>query len=142
MKVSKLVFGAGVLASLMAASSAALARDVAGQYENRSESEFSYTLNLQKGGKAVYQEPDPENEKVIVLRGTWKQNGDQVVVDFGTKGQYRYAVQEKLSWAAFGCKGATFGLASQATARAPHPDAAYDVWLKTDLRRADSCKPL
>lgn len=140
--VAKWVCGAGVLASLMAVSSTALARELAGLYENRSESSFSYSLNLQKDGKAIYREPDPEEGKVIVLRGAWKQDGNQVVVDFGAKGKYRYEVLDKLSWAAFGCKGASFGLANQATTRAARPDSAHDVWLKTDLRRADSCAPL
>lgn len=140
--VSKWVCGAGLLASLLAVSSSALARDVVGRYENRSESAFSYALNLQKGGKAVYEEPDPEEGKVLVLRGRWTQDGNQVVVDFGPKGKYRYEVQDKLSWASFGCKGESFGLANRATARASKPDAAHDLWLKSDLRNADACKRL
>ena len=137
--VAKWICGAGVLASLMAVSSTALARELAGLYENRTESSFSYSLNLQKDGKAIYREPDPEEGKVIVLRGSWTQDGNQVVVDFGAKGKYRYEVQEKLSWSGFGCKGASFGLANQGTTRVPRPDSAHDVWLKTDLRRADTC---
>jgi hypothetical protein len=139
--VAKWMCGAGALAVLMATSTAALARDVVGRYENRSESAFSYSRNLQKDGKAVYEEPDPESGKNLVLRGRWSQEGNQVMVDFGAKGKYRYEVQDKLSWAAFGCKGATFGLANRATARAAKPDAAHDLWLKADLRNADACTP-
>ena len=140
--VSKWVCSAGVLASFLVASSGALARDVVGHYENRSESSFSYALNLQKDGKAVYQEPDTEGGKDLILRGRWSQDGNQVLVDFGAKGKYRYEVQDKLSWASFGCRGDSFGLANRATARATKPDGAYDLWLKTDLRKADACKRL
>lgn len=137
----KWIGGAGILAMALC-SLPAMARDLVGVYENRSESAFSYTLQLQKDGKAVYREPDPDTGKVFALRGTWSIDGTALVADFGAKGKYRYAISEELTWASFGCKGASFGLANKGTPRSAQPSLAHDLWIKSDLRKADACQPI
>ena len=115
--------------------------DLIGIYENRSESEFIFTLQIEKNGSAIYEEPDLETGRSIKLRGNWKKDGDDLVLNFGKKGSYRYSVKQRLSWAAFGCKGESFGLENKSTPRSKKRDSSHDVWRKVDMKKADTCQP-
>lgn len=116
--------------------------DIVGEYANRSESEFVFTLSLQKGGSVKYVEPDMEGGKPFVMTGKWILKDNNLTVTFPKDGKFVFVVKSALTWASFGCKGESFGLASQVTPKRANGDASYHVWRAKDLKRADSCQQL
>lgn len=117
------------------------AGDLIGSYENRSESEFIFYLQLNKNGSVIYEEPDLEGGKSLKLRGRWKQKGDDLIMDFGKNGIYRYTIKPSLSWGDFGCKGASFGLENRSSPKLKRPDSSHNVWRRADMKAADKCQP-
>lgn len=111
-------------------------------YENRSESNFIFSLQLEKNGSATYEEPILAGNKSIKLRGQWKKNGNDLLINFGKSGIYRYVVQPQLSWADFGCKGGSFGLQNRSTPKSKSRSVVHDVWRKSDLKKTDACQPI
>ena len=117
-------------------------KDVIGTYENRSESSFIFSLQINKDGSALYQEPDPEGKKTIKLRGKWRATGNNLEINFGKAGRYSYSIQPSLSWADFGCRGSSFGLKNLSTPQDQKGSINHNVWRKSDMKKADACRPL
>ena len=114
-------------------------KDIVGTYENRSESSFIFSLQINKDGSALYQELDPEIQKTIKLRGKWKMTGNNLEINFGKAGRYSYSIQPSLSWSDFGCKGGSFGLKNLSTPKAKAGSIVHNVWRKSDMKKAEIC---
>lgn len=129
--------------TFLGASHAATEAGVVGSYRTNNETEFNFDLTISKDGKAVYSEFDPMgDEKPFIHRGKWVLEGSTLTLDFAKKGRYVYAVTDQLTWANFGCKGASFGLAIKSTPKAKSSDSNYFVFRKSDLQKVDRCNRL
>ena len=138
----KLVLAVSIICCSQMSAHAATMAEIAGVYQNRSESEFIYDLTLKTDGTAVWQDPNHQGGKPLILKGNWKLSDSAVELIVSYKGKperYVYQVNPKLSWSAFGCKGETFGLANRGTAKRKSGDGAYDVWRKADIKNSDKC---
>lgn len=135
-----ILISAVLVQMLASVAHAANEADVAGLYENQSESSFVFTLKLEKAGRAIYTEPDLEGGKAYVRNGKWALAGDSVTIDLGKDGRYVYAVRENLAWASFGCKGGSFGLEVQAIPKVgATKDFRYHVWRAVDRKKIERC---
>jgi len=65
-----ILIAAVLVQMLTGAAHAANEAEVAGLYENQSESSFVFTLKLEKAGRAIYTEPDSEGGKSFVRTGS------------------------------------------------------------------------
>ena len=110
---------------------------VVGAYENHSESSFIQQLTLAKDGVATYREPDMESGKAFVAKGKWSQSTDTVEVDLGKHGKHVYTVTPNLSWAEFGCKGGSFGLAVKSQ---PKNFKGDNLFRKESAKKRASCQ--
>lgn len=117
---------------------------ITGLYENRSESDFIFTLQLNKDSSVVYEEFDSEGGKPLKLRGRWKKNGNQLELNFGKNGVYKYSIETNLAWSDFGCKGGSFGFKNISVPKSQGAgnSIVHNVWRKSDLRTADKCQAL
>jgi hypothetical protein len=114
------LIAAVLLQVLVGAVHAATEADVIGLYENQSESSFVFTLKLEKTGRAIYTEPDPEGGKSFVRTGKWALTGDSVTIDLG--------------------KGGSFGLEVQAIPKVgATKDSRYHVWRAVDRKKIERC---
>lgn len=118
--------------------------EITGTYSNRSESSFIFTLQLNKDNSAVYEEIDPEGGKPLKFRGRWKKTANQLELNFGKNGVYRYSIEANLSWSDFGCKGGSFGFKNISVPKSQGTGSSivHNVWRKSDLRTADKCQAL
>lgn len=136
-KINCLTAFTGMALSTTAALAQSPAIGVVGSYENHSESSFIQELTLAKDGVATYREPDPMSGKAFVKKGKWIQSAETVEVDFGKLGKYIYVVTPDLSWAEFGCKGASYGLAVKSQ---PKQFRSDNLFRKESSKKRASCQ--
>ena len=136
-KINCLTAFIGLALSTAAALAQSPAIGVVGSYENHSESSFIQELTLAKDGVATYREPDPMSGKAFVAKGKWVQSAETVEVDLGRRGKYVYTVNPSLSWAEFGCKGSSYGLAAK-----DHPKQfrSDNLFRKESSKKIASCQ--
>ncbi len=100
---------------LLSSSPAMAAEGIVGHYTAVTETEYLIDLEIQKGGRAVFEltiiatdEDDKDWHQTIA--GSWSINGSILHIDLGNSGFVAYKADHCLSFEEFGFKGCGIGL--------------------------------